>query len=389
MTVESGRNAAEQRRDQTQRVTLIGAVINLLLAAAKVVVGWLAQSQALVADGIHSLSDLLSDGLVWFASHHAAQEPDHDHPYGHGRFETLATLGLGLLLALVAVGIVWDAVERLFHPEELLRPGYLALVVAGISILSKEWLYHYTIVVSRRLKSEMLRANAWHHRSDAISSIVVLVGVAGTMAGLTYLDSIAAVLVGLMILRIAWELGWPAVQELADAGLEQERLEKIRGLILAVDGVQAIHMLRTRRMGGQASVDVHVLVDPWVSVSEGHMISQRVMDRLLEEVEEVMDVTVHIDPEDDEVAAPSRGLPLRQQVERALSHCWERHPEARRQQRMLLHYLDGRVHVDLVLPLDDFRSQEESRRLEQSLQQCLDELGGFGRLRLYYALAPK
>ncbi len=389
MSTETGRSAAEHRRGETQRVTLVGAVVNMILALAKVVVGWLAQSQALVADGIHSLSDLLSDGLVWIASHHAAQEPDHDHPYGHGRFETLATLGLGLLLALVAVGIVWDAVERLFNPEALLHPGWFALVVAGASILAKEWLYHYTIAVSRRLKSEMLRANAWHHRSDAISSVVVLVGIAGTMAGLTYLDAIAAVLVGLMILRVAWELGWPAVQELADAGLEQERLEKIRRLILSVDGVQAIHMLRTRLMGGLASVDVHVLVDPWVSVSEGHQISQRVMDRLLAEVEEVTDVTVHIDPEDDEMAAPSRGLPLRHEVEAMLAPCWQRHPETRARRRMLLHYLDGCVDVDLVLPLAGFRGLEEARRLEQSLQRCLDQLEGFGRLRLQYEIAPE
>lgn len=389
MTTESGQTIAEYRRAETQRVTLVGALINLLLAVAKVVVGWLAQSQALVADGVHSLSDLLSDGLVWFASHHAAQEPDLDHPYGHGRFETLATLGLSLMLLLVALGITWDAVERLFHPEALLHPGYLALVVALISILANEWLYHYTLRVSRRLKSDMLRANAWHHRSDAVSSIVVLVGVAGTMAGLPYLDSIAAVLVGLMIIHVAWELGWPAIQELVDAGLAQERLEKIRQLILSVDGVQAIHMLRTRLMGGQASVDVHVLVDPWLSVSEGHMISQRVMDRLMDDIEEVNDVTVHIDPEDDEAAAPSRGLPLRHEVKQVLARCWEQAADTSPSQRLLLHYLDGRIDVDLILPLHSFRSLEESRVLERRLQRCLEELHGFGRLRIQYELAPE
>ncbi len=387
--MEGGTNIAEHRRTETQRVTLVGAVINLLLAVVKVLVGWLAQSQALVADGIHSLSDLFSDGLVWFAAHHASQAPDLDHPYGHGRFETLATLGLGLLLLLVALGITWDAAERLFHPEELLSPGYLALVVAFASILSKEWLYHYTMRVSRRLKSDMLRANAWHHRSDAVSSIVVLVGVGGTMAGLPYLDSIAAILVGLMIMHVAWELGWPAIQELVDAGLAQERLEKIKRVILSVDGVKAIHMLRTRLMGGQASVDVHVLVDPWLSVSEGHMISQRVTDRLLEEVDEVNDVTVHIDPEDDEVATPCRGLPLRKEAEEELDRCWNRLPGVERHRRLQLHYLDGHIDVDLILPLSAFEGEEQSRVLQQELQRCLDGRDKFGKVRLQYESAPQ
>jgi len=388
MGMDNGSNIAEQRRNETQRVTLVGAIINLLLATAKVVVGWLAQSQALVADGIHSLSDLFSDGMVWFAAHHASQAPDLDHPYGHGRFETLATLGLGLLLLLVALGITWDAAERLFHPEELLSPGYLALVVALISILSKEWLYHYTMRVSRRLKSDMLRANAWHHRSDAVSSVVVLVGVAGTMAGLPYLDAIAAILVGLMIMHVAWELSWPAIQELVDAGLAEERLEKIKRVILAVDGVQAIHMLRTRLMGGQASVDVHVLVDPWLTVSEGHMISQRVMDSLLEGIDEVSDVTVHIDPEDDEVATPSKGLPLRRDAEVELARCWEQIAGTERRQRLLLHYLDGHIDVDLILPLAAYEGETQSQALQQALQRCLDDRDQFGKVRLQYEMAP-
>ncbi len=380
--------ALDGRLRETRRVTLAGALINLLLAVAKVLFGWIAHSQSLVADGIHSLSDLLSDGLILFAARHASQAPDLDHPYGHGRFETLATLVLGILLILVAMGITWDAVERLYHPQEQLVPGYLALVVAFVSILSKEWLYHYTMRVSRRLRSDMLRANAWHHRSDAVSSVVVLVGVGGSIAGLPYLDAIAAAGVGLMIAHVGWELGWPAVHELADAGLEEERLQKIRQVILAVGGVQAIHMLRTRRIGGQsASVDVHVLVDPWLSVSEGHMISQMVMDQLLDDIEEVTDVTVHIDPEDDEIAAPSKGLPLRNEVEGMLENCWSRIQGGERYQRMVLHYLDGRIDVDLFFPLSCYQNKEVQTRLEKGLQDCLGELGPFGRVRIFYGSA--
>ncbi|MCW8847600.1 MAG: cation diffusion facilitator family transporter, partial [Sedimenticola sp.] len=267
-----------------QRVTVVGVVVNLVLAVSKTTIGFLAQSQSLVADGIHSLSDLLSDALVFFAARHAHHGPDEAHPYGHGRFETAGTLGLGLLLALVAIGITWDAVERLFSPDALLHPKPIALYAAAFSIVANEWLYHYTARVARRIKSDLLQANAWHHRSDALSSIVVLVGVAGTMAGLPYLDAIAAIGVGLMIARIGWDLSWPAFQELVDEGLDEDRLDRIREIIGQIGGVQDIHMLRTRRIGGEATVDVHILVEPWLSVSEGHMIGQTVIDRLLEEV---------------------------------------------------------------------------------------------------------
>ncbi len=199
----------EERKRTTQQVTLVGALINTLLSVVKIAVGLIAQSQALVADGIHSLSDLLSDVLVYVAAQHAGHGPDSDHPYGHGRFETAATLGLGILLVMVALGISWDAVSRLFTPEKLLHPGPMALYAAALSIVAKEALYHYTVRAARRIRSDMLQANAWHHRSDAASSIVVLVGVAGTMAGLPYLDAIAAFAVGLMVAKIGWDLAGP------------------------------------------------------------------------------------------------------------------------------------------------------------------------------------
>ncbi|HHC72513.1 MAG TPA: cation transporter [Thiotrichales bacterium] len=384
METTQGQLSNGERHAETRRVTLIGAVLNLVLAAMKILFGWLTQSQALIADGVHSLSDLLSDGLVWFASSHAAQDPDQEHPYGHGRFETLATLGLGVLLGLVGLGIGWDAVSRLFDPGALVVPGGLALVIALLSILTKEWLYHYTLRVARRIKSEMVRANAWHHRSDAVSSIVVLVGVGGAMAGLPYLDALAAAVVALMIAHVGWEIGWPAAQELADSGLEEARLQQIRSAILSVRGVKAIHMLRTRKMGGRASVDVHVLVDPWLSVSEGHIISQTVTDRLREQVEEVDDVTVHIDPEDDEEAPPTAGLPLREEAERLLAAHWEGIEGAEQRERLVFHYLDGRVDVDVYFPLSLCTGNGTAQALREALQARLAPLPEFGRVRIYF-----
>ncbi len=368
----------------SKRVTIVGALVNILLSVIKVLFGIVAHSHALIVDGIHSLSDLLSDAMVWFASHHAQHGPDEKHPYGHGRFETGATLGLGILLILVAVGIIWDSAQRLFSPERLLHPGTLALVIAVISVLIKEVLYHYTMVAGRKVGSKLLKANAWHHRSDAISSIVVVVGVAGTMAGLPYLDTVAAVIVGVMIAKVGWELGWSAFEELMDVGLGQEGLAKVKEIIHAVDGVEAIHMLRTRSIGGGVTVDVHVLVEPWLSVTEGHIISQTVMDRLLGEVDEVSDVTVHVDPEDDEAGPPTRDLPLRQQAIEKLNRCWSSIPQAQNIERTILHYQEGKIDIDLYFPLDSFGGEDDLYRLRSKLEEQLKGESDFRELKLFF-----
>lgn len=373
-----------RRLADTRRVTLVGAAVNLVLSVVKVLVGWVGHSQALIADGVHSLSDLLSDALVWYAAHHSAQAPDANHPYGHGRFETLATLGLAVLLLMVAAGIVWDAVSRLFAPETLQLPTMLVVYAAILSIVSKEALYHYTLAAARRHKSEMLRANAWHHRSDSVSSVVVLVGVIGAMAGLNYLDALAAAMVGLMIARIAWELAGPAILELADTGLEEEHLERIRATIMAVSGVQSIHMLRTRRSGGIAALDVHLIVSPWISVSEGHMIAQQVSDTLVAEIDEVEDVTVHIDPEDDEEGVPCQGLPLRAEAESILAEAWSGIHAYRQSRRVLLHYLDGKIDVNLQLPLDVFVDQTQHQHLLEQLRTALDGRCEFRKVTVSY-----
>jgi cation diffusion facilitator family transporter len=340
-----------QRRQAVTRTSVIGAVINLLLSAVKIIAGVLGHSQALVADGIHSLSDLLSDLLVLVAGRRASHGPDHDHPYGHARYETVATFMLGLLLIAVAVGIAWDSIERLFHPGALLAPEPLTLFAAIASILMKEGLYWWTLGYAKRVRSDLLRANAWHHRTDAASSVVVMIGIAGTMAGLAYLDAIAAVVVALMIAKIGWDLGWQAVDELVDTGLESERLSAVTDTIRSVGGVRDIHMLRTRRYAGQVSADVHVLVDPFVSVSEGHMISLLVEHRLKREIDEITDVTVHIDPEDDARFPPTVDLPLRAEALARLASLWSAIPEANERQRVVLHYLRGGIDIEVHFPL--------------------------------------
>lgn len=376
----------EARYRDSRRVTVVGAAVNLVLAAAKIAFGIVGQSQALVADGVHSLSDLVSDVMVWWAAKHGSRHADESHPYGHARIETAVTVGLGVLLILVAAGILIDAVTRLFEVDRLLHPGYLALVVAAVSVLAKEVLYHYTLAVARRHRSNMLRANAWHHRSDAVSSIIVVVGVAGAMAGLYYLDALAAAAVALMIAKIGWDLAWQSLKELVDTALDAERVAEIRERILAVDGVKQLHMLRTRRMGPDALVDVHILVHPKCSVSEGHQISETVRAELIRAFDEVTDVMVHIDPEDDEAHPVNADLPLREELLERLRVQWRDIPEAQAIEKATLHYLKGRVQVDLLLPLSVLRGEvgEEHRRLTRLFQDVAGRNKEVARIDLYY-----
>ena len=370
------------RYRDVRKVTLIGAVVDLLLGVAKVVVGVTAGSQALVADGIHSFSDLVTDFLVLFAAKHAHRAADTEHPYGHGRIETVATVVLGVALVLVAIGISYDAARRLLDQDLLLHPGWLALIVAAISVLSKEVIYQYTARAGRRLHSKMLLANAWHSRSDAISSIIVVIGVLGTMAGYPYLDAVAAIAVGLMIAKIGWDLLWKSLQELIDSALDPKQVEAIRKTILMVDGVRACHLLRTRHSGSDALVDVHILVDPELSVSEGHQIGEAVRWRLIKTVEEVSDVTVHIDPEDDERASSCAGLPLRDEILRRLEQQWQNLGIRERLDKVVLHYLDGKVHIDVFLK-DDGQASQQLVGLSTAIREAALREQDIGAVNVY------
>ncbi len=376
------------RYRETRRVTLIGAAVDLLLGLAKIIGGYVAQSQALIADGVHSLSDLTTDILVLFAAKHANVEADEDHPYGHARIETAATVGLGILLMLIAAGIGIDAVIKLLSPESLTIPAAWALAIAAISVASKEWIYRYTMRSARRLNSNLLRANAWHSRSDALSSIVVIIGVGGAQFGFGYLDAIAALIVAAMIVKIGVDLSWSSLRELVDTGLEPGELKDIRATILSVGGVKDLHELRTRRMGGKALVDVHIILeDPTLSVSEGHQISENVRSRLIRKIEDVEDVMVHIDPEDDETAAPSEHLDLRTQLLPRLRRRWRHLDAANEIRRVTLHYLNGKVHVELELPLSLAPDAASAERLAESFREAVGEETDVAAVRLVFGLS--
>lgn len=352
-----------QRYHIIRRVTLIGAASNVFLSILQFTFGVLGHSQALIADGIHSLSDLVTDILAVFGAKHASRAADADHPYGHGRIEAVATVALGLVLTLAGAFIILDATRRLFEPARLLQPGWEVLAVAVFSVIVKELMYRYTLRKARAIRSNLLHTNAWHHRSDALSSVIVIVGVGGTMLGLAYLDALAAIGVAVMIARVGLTQAWEAVQELIDQGLGAERVAAIREKILAESGVRQLHLLRTRRVGGNAFVDVHIQVDPRLSVSEAHQISEAVRAKLIGDMDEVSDVTIHIDPEDDLVAKPTTALPSREGVLAALHRHWSAIPEVASIQEVTLHFLDGKIHVDVALPLSAAHSMEHAREL--------------------------
>ncbi len=337
------------RYHETRKVTLVGAFVNIFLSLAQLTGGVIAQSQALIADGVHTLSDLASDIVVLVAAKLASKDADEDHPYGHGRIETVATIILGLMLSSVGIGIALDAFGRLAHPELLLNPKPLGLFFALLAIVSKESLFHYTKRTARRINSPMLLANAWHHRSDAISSLVVLIGIAGAIfLHIHWLDAIAAIIVAGMIVFMGLQMIKDSVMELVDTALDPDRVKEIHQFIEHIDGVKNVHMLRTRKMGGNALADVHVQVDSHISVSEGHHIAERVMNNLTTQFPELQDVTVHIDPEDDECASPCEHLPSRKEV---LEHLC---PQLNKlglteDDTITLHYLDGKISLSIHL----------------------------------------
>jgi cation diffusion facilitator family transporter len=374
----------EQRRKHINRVTYWGVLVNVLLSAAKLIGGVIGQSQALIADGLHSLSDLASDAMVLVAAHHAGEEADDDHPYGHARFETIATMALATLLGAVGVSIAYDAITRLIADESVAVPALFTLWIAAISILSKEVLYHYTRIVGHRIRSQLLLANAWHHRSDAVSSIVVFIGIAGAQLEMPKLDAYAAIIVAIMIIKIGFELGYNSIQELADKGLDPEKIEKIRNVILAHEDVRHLHMLRTRRMGHSALVDVHIEVAPKLSVSEGHHISEKVEKALIDRFDEINDVTVHIDPENDETIAASIDLPLRSELVDELTRLWSNMPELVDVDDITLHYLGGKISVEASMPLRHAEAFEHAQELQRKFREACMKIESIGQATLRF-----
>jgi cation diffusion facilitator family transporter len=379
----SGQQSAQARNKAMRTTSIVGAIVNLILTIAKVVFGIIGQSHALIADGVHSLADLSTDLMVWFAAKYSNQPADKEHPYGHARIETAFTVGLGVVLIITAIGIVVDSAQRLLNPETLLQPTPIVLLIAAISIFANEGLYQYTIRVARQCNSGLLKANAWHHRSDALSSIVVLVGVAGSLLGFPYLDAFAALGVALMIGKIGLDQAWTSIRELVDTGMEPKTASALKRIIETIEGVQGVHMLRSRRMGGAYLIDVHIVVDERLSVSEGHKISEYVRLKLIDSHQDISNALVHIDAEDDSIAILCTGLPLRREVLADLRKVWAEDIADDELGRATLHYLNGQVHVDLVRSMQ--AADADAEQFNQRLQEQAKVLDYIGDVQVLYS----
>jgi cation diffusion facilitator family transporter len=392
MSVEESLLRAEpvdpQRYREASRATWISAALNLALTVAQLVVGWAAHSQSLIAHGLHSFSDLLSDFLVLYANRKGSHPADREHPYGHARVETAATLILGASLAAIGFGILWEATLRLQSVAELPPVELLALWVAIFTAASKEVLFRYLLRVAERLRSPMLAANAWHTRADAASALVVVVGIAGALMGWKFLDLLAAAIMGFMILRMGLKLAWESLQELIDTGLDKNKVEAIRRTLLDTPGVLGLHELRTRRMAHQALVDAHVLVDPRISVSEGHRLGEQARQRVLDAHPEVADVLVHIDAEEDQALMSSGvDLPDRDALMAHLQGLLGE--EAAGIEKTVLHYLGNRVEAEVFLPLETCLDLARMNRLEQRIAGRLSGDPVFRAISLNCRIAPK
>lgn len=292
---EDTQHTPAERARAASRSTWVSVAVNIVLTILQIAVGVFAKSQALIADGIHSLSDLVADFVVLFASHHSKKDADADHPYGHQRFETAASLVLGVLLLAVGVGMLWSAVRKLESPETVQQVHIVALWVAGAALLSKELLFRYMLAVAKRVKSGMLVANAWHARSDAASSLVVGLGIVGNLAGYPILDPIAALVVGLMVAKMGWGFGWSALHDLMDHAVDAQEVQAIRDTLAQTPGVSGVHDVRTRKMGDMVVADAHIEVDASLTVEEGHDIAVLARDRVLQR-HRVLNLMTHVDP---------------------------------------------------------------------------------------------
>ena len=376
------------RYRESQRVTWVSVIVNVGLTLLQIGVGLLANAQSLVADGFHSLSDLVADIMVLAANAQSRHPADADHPYGHHRIETAASLALGLLLVGTGAAILWSAATRLQHLDELPAITSLALWTALAALIAKEGLFRYMLLIAERLRSPMLVANAWHARSDAASSLVVAVGIGGSMLGFRFLDPVAAVIVGFMILRMGAKFTHEAVLELIDTGLADEEVARIRNTLRETPGVIDLHALRTRRMANRVLVDAHIQVNARISVSEGHLIAETARARVQRGHPDVLDVLVHVDAEED--VLPDQGAGEMPGRDVLLPHLkkilGEDLPDL---EKALFHYLGRRVEAEVFLPPEVCFDAARVAELEAKLAQALADDVYFSAVSLNCRIAPK
>jgi cation diffusion facilitator family transporter len=373
------------RNKEAQKVTIIGAILDAILGFAKIIAGLAANSNALIADGIHSFSDLLTDFMVVIIFHFSHEEPDEEHPWGHARFETIGTVFLGCVLIAVAGAMAFESIREFWTSTTVPTPGWPALLVAALSIASKEWIYRYTLAAGKRLKSDLLIANAWHSRTDSFSSIVVLLGILGAMAGYAWLDILAAVIVAAFVGKIGWDLTWNSIKELVDTALPEERVKELKEVVEEVDGIINVHHFKSRNMGSKSLLEMHIQVAPYCSASEGHWIGDTAVIKLLQRFDDIGHVIFHIDTYDDEEESFCRVLPLRKEIEDVLSEQMNIHAPDMENYHVTLHYLHDLIEIELKFEGSDTNDTQElsTSALSAQLNQSMQTLPWFSKVTIW------
>lgn len=293
------------REKEIYTVTLTGSAVNVILIVLKFIAGIVGKSSAMVADAVHSLSDFISDAIILVFVKIAGKPKDKTHDYGHGKFETLATVIIGLLLIGAGIGLMTGGIKSVIHSlngNSLERPTMLALIVAIVSILSKEWLYHYTIKAGKKLDSQAVVANAWHHRSDSISSLGTLIGISGAMFlgdRWRILDPIAAIVVSFLIIKSGYDIAKPCISELLEASLPEEKENEIIKLVMSVPGIKFVHNLRTRRIGNGIAVDLHAKMDGSLTLTEAHEKATAAENEIKRAFGDNSIINIHMEPYSD------------------------------------------------------------------------------------------
>lgn len=278
------------------KVSSVSIVLNIILSLLKLLAGIFGKSMVMVSDAIHSLSDVFSSIIVIIGVRMSKKEEDSDHQYGHDRMECLASLALGAILFVTGVLLIYEGVKKIYSGEEISTPGMIALIAAIVSIISKEWMYWYTKISADKINSDALRADAWHHRSDALSSIGSLIGVAGAMLGFKILDPIMAGIIGLVIIKVSYDIVKEAIDKMVDKACDDETVNKIKALVLNVDGVEGLDLIKTRMFGTKIYVDIEISANGNLLLSQSHEIAETVHDTIEREVTNVKHCTVHVNP---------------------------------------------------------------------------------------------
>jgi cation diffusion facilitator family transporter len=363
------------------KVTIIGILSNIILSVIKLIGGIVGNSAAMVADAVHSFSDLLTDAIV-LVTHKISQIPkDEDHPYGHGRAETIGTTAIGIIIIFTGIGLVYEG-WNIIQSESPPIPEPIAAGMAFVSIIIKEWLFRYTYSVGKKSNSSLLLANAWHHRSDAMSSIAALVGIIGSMIGFPILDPVAAAVVAFMIIRVGYKLTLGGFRELMDTALSEKDTQNIQVVIDQISGVIKSHDLRTRKIGGEILIDVHIQVDSDLTVTEGHEVAERVRRNLINRYQKTQDVLVHVDGYDDSRVESIYNI-SRSDVELIVTPLLSHMTGNFKKTQLRIHHLNGKNIVEIYLHGDRTKTITETEIILKKFKGSLLENKNIDGVKLY------